>query len=72
MTMASGELPTEFKFFLYAQESTSDGFVLIQGNIDKQSGEALLLLTCKVSGGDGVQDQKKIDILTAVMTQSLA
>ena len=72
MTMASGELPTEFKFFLYAQESASSGFVLIQGNIDKQSGEALLLLTCKVSGGDGLLNQKKIDILTAVMTQSLA
>ena len=72
MTMASGELPTEFKFFLYARETSSNALILIQGNIDKQSGEALLLLTCKVSGGDGLNDQKKIDILTAVMTQSLA
>ena len=72
MTMASGELPNEFKFFLYAQETASNGLVLIQGNIDKQSGEPMLLLACKVSGGDGVLDQKKIDILTAVMSQSLA
>lgn len=72
MTMASGELPNEFKFFLYARETASNALVLIQGNVDKQSGEALLLLTCKVSGSDGLQDQKKIDVLTAVMTQSLA
>jgi AP-4 complex subunit beta-1 len=72
MTMASGELPTEFKFFLYARESSSNSLVLIQGNIDKQSGDALLILTCKISGGTGSSGQASVDKLGAVMTTALA
>jgi len=71
MTMASGELPTEFKFFLYAQESSSKSMVLIQGNLDKESGEALLVLTCKISGGNGISDQHSVDKLAAVMATAL-
>eukprot|EP00797_Seminavis_robusta_P024560 Sro413_g138080.2 (414) ;mRNA; r:32220-33461 len=71
-TMASGELPTEFKFFLYAQDSPTGLLMLIQGNLDKQSGEALLVLTVKVNGGDGgASDQQKVDTLTAVMSSAL-
>jgi hypothetical protein len=50
-TMASGELPTEFKFFLYAADSESGALFLIQGNIDKQAGEPLMIITVKVAGG---------------------
>jgi AP-4 complex subunit beta-1 len=72
MTMASGELPTEFKFFLYAQESASNSLMLIQGNLDKQAGEALLVLTVKINGGDGGPlDQTKVDKLTAVLSTAL-
>lgn len=72
MTMASGELPTEFKFFMYAQDTSSNSIVLIQGNLDKQSGEALLVLTVKISGGDGSPGQAKVDKLAAVMTTALS
>jgi hypothetical protein len=71
MTMASGELPTEFKFFLYAQETASGALVLIQGNIQKGD-EPLLILTVKVHGGDGLPDQQKVDKLSEVMTQALS
>jgi AP-4 complex subunit beta-1 len=47
-TMASGELPNEFKFFLYAQEQGGSGATfLIQSNIPKDS-EAAIILTVKV------------------------
>lgn len=72
MTMASGELPTEFKFFMYAKDTSSNSLVLIQGNLDKQSGEALLVLTVKISGGDGSPEQAKVDKLAAVMTTALS
>lgn len=71
-TMASGELPTEFKFFLYAQETSSNALILIQGNLDKQPGEALLVLTVKISGGDGGLGQQKVDKLAAVMSTALS
>lgn len=48
MTMASGELPNEFKFFLYAKE-TNGATILIQSNIEKMT-EPLMILTVKVSG----------------------
>jgi hypothetical protein len=51
LTMASGELPNEFKFFLYASDSTSGAIFLIQSNIEKSS-EPLMVVTVKVSGGN--------------------
>ena len=45
MTMASGELPNEFKFFLYAQDSDSNLY-LIQSNVEK-SAEPLMIVTVK-------------------------
>eukprot|EP00980_Cylindrotheca_fusiformis_P020612 scaffold7679_cov134-Cylindrotheca_fusiformis.AAC.3 len=59
-TMASGELPAEFKFFLYAKDASSGNFFLIQSNIGK-SGEPLMIITIKISGhtlsGEGQQHQ---------------
>ena len=52
MTMASGELPNEFKFFLYAEDTVSGSVFLIQSNIEKTS-EPLMIVTLKVSGGSG-------------------
>lgn len=68
MTMASGELPTEFKFFLYAKDS-SDIFFLLQCNVSKSPGEALLIVTIKTSGG--AAGNAKIEQLTEVMQASL-
>jgi hypothetical protein len=52
-TMASGELPNEFKFFLYAQEQGNSGVsFLIQSNIPKDS-EAAMILTIKVHNPSG-------------------
>lgn len=63
-TMASGELPTEFKFFLYANDTTTGGTLLIQSNISK-GGEALMILTIKVVGGNGaLSTQSLVDQLT--------
>lgn len=62
-TMASGELPTELKFFMYAQEANSGDLFLIQSNVGK-TGEPLMIVTVKVSGGTPVdQHQQKVDQL---------
>jgi vesicle coat complex subunit len=53
MTMASGELPNEFKFFLYAQDYTSGDIFLIQSDIEKSAAEPLMIVTLKIVGGGG-------------------
>ena len=65
LTMASGELATEFKFFLYAQDSAGDLF-LIQSNLTKSS-EALLILTIKVSGSSTSNPNARVEQLTNIM-----
>lgn len=73
MTMASGELEAEFKFFLYAQDSVSGTVFLIQSNINKESGEALMILTIKTSGGDSSSsNQEKVDLLMEIVSAALA
>lgn len=67
MTMASGELPTEFKFFLYAKD-TSDVSFLLQGNVSKSPGEALLIITIKATGG---ATDAKIEQLVELIRSSL-
>jgi hypothetical protein len=67
-TMASGELPTEFKFFLYAQDEVSDGLFLIQSNLSK-GGEPLLILTIKTNGGI---DAPKVEQLVELIRLALA
>jgi AP-4 complex subunit beta-1 len=70
-TMASGELPNEFKFFLYAQDSESGSLFLIQSNIGKQDAEPLMILTCKVTGSDKASDQRKVDQLMELVQSVL-
>jgi hypothetical protein len=51
MTMASGELPNEFKFFLYAKDSSSGATIMIQTNVDKSSpSDAFMIATIKIGG----------------------
>ena len=67
MTMASGELPTEFKFFLYAKD-TSDVLFLLQGNVSKSPGESLLIITIKATNG---ATDAKIEQLVELIRSSL-
>ena len=69
LTMASGELASEFKFFLYAQDSAGDLF-LIQSNLTKSS-EALLILTIKVSGSSTQDPNARVEQLTKMMQTAL-
>mmetsp|Transcript_13197 Transcript_13197/g.18680 ORF Transcript_13197/g.18680 Transcript_13197/m.18680 type:complete len:931 (-) Transcript_13197:113-2905(-) len=73
MTMASGELDTEFKFFLYAQDSVSGTVFLIQSNISKASpDDPLMILTIKASGGGNPSEsQQKVDMLMEVLNAAL-
>mmetsp|Transcript_5567 Transcript_5567/g.8526 ORF Transcript_5567/g.8526 Transcript_5567/m.8526 type:complete len:939 (+) Transcript_5567:53-2869(+) len=73
MTMASGELDTEFKFFLYAQDSVSGTVFLIQSNISKASPEEpLMILTIKASGGENPSASKqKVEMLMEVLNAAL-
>ncbi len=72
-TMASGELPAEFKFFLYAQEEESYGgcYFLIQAVALKQP--ASLNLTIKPVGGDADPNKRKekIDQLVELIKSAL-
>jgi len=68
-TMASGELPTELKFFLYAQDTSSDGsIILVQASIGKGSIPTEMLLTIKVSGPGG---REKADAFVDILKTSL-
>lgn len=68
MTMASGELPNEFKFFLYAADSLSGTVFLIQSNIEKAA-EPLMIVTVKMSGGSC--EPGLVDRLMDVVTNAL-
>jgi AP-4 complex subunit beta-1 len=69
-TMASGELPTELKFFLYAQEATQDGsVVLVQASIAKGFSPTEMLLTIKISGPGGLE---KADAFVEILKSSLS
>jgi hypothetical protein len=70
-TMASGELPTEFKFFLYAKEASTGNLFLIQSNIGK-TGEPLMIVTVKVSSDTGnVDKQQQVDNLIQEIQKAL-
>jgi hypothetical protein len=68
MTMASGELPNEFKFFLYAEDSVTRSFFLIQSNVEKTA-EPLMIVTVKVCGGSG--GPALVESLMQVITSAL-
>ncbi|KAL7518604.1 hypothetical protein ACHAWX_003418 [Stephanocyclus meneghinianus] len=69
-TMASGELPTEFKFFLYCQEEGGEYF-LIQAVAQKTPPS--LSLTIKPHGGENNPNKRreKIDQLVELIKTSL-
>lgn len=73
MTMASGELETEFKFFLYCQEEDYFGgsYFLIQAVVTKAPSS--LSLTIKPSGGnvDSNKQKEKIDQLVELIRSAL-
>lgn len=69
-TMASGDLPGELKFFLYAQDSVSSCIFLIQANIEK-SQEPLMIVTVKVSGSIATSPQAMTDQLIAKLTEGM-
>lgn len=73
MTMASGELETEFKFFLYCQEEDYYGgsFILIQAVVMKSP--ASLTLTIKPSGEivNSNKQKEKIDQLVELIRSAL-
>ncbi|KAL7540512.1 hypothetical protein ACHAXR_010922 [Thalassiosira sp. AJA248-18] len=72
-TMASGELPTEFKFFLYGQEEDTfgGGYFLIQAVVMKAPSS--LTLTIKPNGGDmdPTKRKEKIDQLVELIKSAL-
>jgi hypothetical protein len=71
VTMASGELPTEFKFFLYAKEAITGNMFLIQSNIGK-AGEPLMIVTVKVSSDAGsANQQQQVDHLIREIQKAL-
>lgn len=70
ITMASGELPTEFKFFLYAQDSAKVMTFLIQSNIEKND-EPLMILTVKVHGTDKAGTGANVEKLTDIVMKAL-
>lgn len=73
VTMASGELETEFKFFLYCQEEDYYGgsFILIQAVVMKSP--ASLTLTIKPSGEivNSNKQKEKIDQLVELIRSAL-
>ena len=75
-TMASGELATEFKFFLYAQQQAPGGsgaLFLIQSNIDKTSSEPLMIVTLKIVDDSilGNSPQALADQLVEILSKAL-
>ena len=75
MTMASGELPQEFKFFLYAHDANTGAVFLIQSNIDKSSAaDPLMIVTVKVvpgTMGSATSAAVQVDGLMQIMGQAL-
>ena len=75
VTMASGELPQEFKFFLYAHDANTGAVFLIQSNIDKASAaDPIMIVTVKVvpgTSGTATSAAVQVDGLMQVMGQAL-
>ena len=68
-TMASGELPTELKFYLYAQEASPDAStILVQASITKNT-PCEIFLTIKIAGPGGVEKAEAfVDILKSTIS----
>ena len=68
-TMASGELPTEFKFFLYAQDLDTEQFLLLQAVFRKDAAD--LNVVIKISDGNDADNKIKANLLIDVVKNSL-
>jgi hypothetical protein len=68
-TMASGQpTPNEFKFFLYAEDSSTGTTFLVQANLEV-SQEPLMIVTVKATGGAGSSlVEKFIEVMTIALT----
>jgi len=67
-TMASGELPTEFKFFLYAA-STSEELFMVQSNVNKaDTADPLLIVTIKTTNGSNKSKELLVDELKKALS----
>eukprot|EP00551_Chaetoceros_affinis_P006759 CAMPEP_0203673600 /NCGR_PEP_ID=MMETSP0090-20130426/13165_1 /ASSEMBLY_ACC=CAM_ASM_001088 /TAXON_ID=426623 /ORGANISM="Chaetoceros affinis, Strain CCMP159" /LENGTH=837 /DNA_ID=CAMNT_0050539295 /DNA_START=360 /DNA_END=2873 /DNA_ORIENTATION=+ len=70
-TMASGELESELKFFLYGQESSADAtFYLAQASISKTSSPPEMFLTIKAnsSSNDRQKAEQFVDVMKAALS----
>jgi vesicle coat complex subunit len=71
-TMASGDLPTELKFYLFAQDSGSSCYFLIQANVDKSSPQdPMMIVTLKICGAAPGANQAMADQLIGKMTEAM-
>jgi AP-4 complex subunit beta-1 len=67
-TMASGELATEFKFYLYAVDIPGHNIYLIQSNIEKSSvDDPIMILTIKDVNGTG-HTNRLVEIITKALS----
>lgn len=76
LTMASGDLEDQYKFFLYAKEQHKDGMLfLVQVSVNKKPGDVSATLTLKTAGGGGGpgdDPREKVDELVEVFKSALA
>ena len=68
--MASGDLPTELKFFLYAKDRASPAVYLLQASIFKDS--LAMSLTFKCSDGDPMGIQENANKIEAIFRSALS
>ena len=72
-TMASGDLPTEIKFFLYAKEKAGSGTTfLIQSSVSKDPTNLTMTMTVKCSGGDPASNADKVSMLDGIIRSTLS
>ena len=72
-TMASGDLPTEIKLFLYAKEKAGSGTTfLIQSSISKDPTNLAMTMTVKCSGGDPASNPDKVSMLDGIIRSTLS
>jgi len=68
-TMASGELPAELKFFLYAKDRSDGSLILVQATITKGVSPVEMFLTIKICGQGG---REKADAFAEVVKVALS
>ncbi len=76
-TMASGELPTELKFFLYAKDGSDGSLILVQASISKGTAPIEMFLTIKICGAAATATtadggREKADAFVEVLKNALS